>query len=260
VAEMSSKSPTGSKSPKVTPGGGDDEFARNSPKVLAAVEHLATCQQWRSGICQYEGCKEVAKILFHSETCKASTGTVKEMVLEVYKQNDPVAYKKGAGFVDKQLHSFKGREEVLLANALQKYELAPKWCALCKRGTKLQKTHSRHCLREICHVPRCNDLRGHANGKSTADRAKEENDAAVARRKANFVNMWPPFCCISLHRKSYCAQCQALTERGFALGSAHVPTDKHGKISVECMQASVCCFVFSVLLITFVILFSSDYR
>ena len=73
--------------------------------------------------------------------------------------------------------------------------------------------------------------------------------------------MFPPFCCISLHRTSYCAQCQALTEHGFALGSAHVPTDKNGKISTECMQASVCCLVFSVLLTTFVILFSSnDYR
>ena len=241
-----------SPSNKVTPGAEDTpELSKGA--AIRAVEHLATCTQWKSGLCPFEGCAAVAKILHHSETCPSRNGTIKEQLRELYKQNAPGLAAKGDNFIDKQLHTFKGREHELLENALATYNLAPKWCKICKQATRLQKTHSRNCDRDVCHVPRCALLRG---GDSAAQRAAAEAIAEKARHDAQFTPVFPPFCCLKVHKASMCAAFQQWCTAGFQKIAFHTPTDDNGKITVDCMQASACCFVFMVLLPTFVLLFS----
>ena len=85
------------KSSKVVPTAGQDGDSaggiagRSLERMYKVVEHLSDCVAWRSGVCAFPDCIEVAQLLHHRAKCRANQGTPAERLTEIYKQNDPPA-------------------------------------------------------------------------------------------------------------------------------------------------------------------------
>lgn len=248
------------KSSKVAPTVGQDGDSaggiagRSLERMYKVVEHLSDCVAWRSGVCAFPDCIEVAQLLHHRAKCRANQGTPAERLTEIYKQNDPPALAK----LDRQLHSFKGREEELVAKSLKRYDLAANWCLKCAQGKRLCKVHVRHCDRSHCKVPGCLELRTlratAENNTDAAEKLRLNREARIADRLA----LWPPFCCFTVSRKSDWGKVQLAVGRCVGELIRKYACDTSGRTSSSTTQALFGCLSFTIILTALIILFSRE--